>query len=83
MKRWLASHTEYDGWRRAVSAVRAGHGLQEACRDMKRSARRVLLLVHPDKFAMAHPGCVPGASALLAADFNSEYSVQKAKCAGV
>ena len=44
-------------------------------------ARRVLLLVHPDKFLALHPSCKGhGSSEVLASDFNREYEFLKEAC---
>ena len=48
---------------------------------MKSAARRVLLLVHPDKFLALHPLCKGQTSSeMLARDFNSEYQILKESC---
>jgi hypothetical protein len=49
---------------------------------MKKSARRALLILHPDKFKLIHPTCPQGRSGFLTADFNAEYDTQKRLCAG-
>ena len=84
LKAWLVQQEEYDAWRQAVSAVRRGRGLNRApeCAQMKKSARRVLLILHPDKLQRIHPTCAQGRGAFLAADFNAEYDTQKRLCAG-
>ena len=84
LKRWLTSQDEYHAWRRAVSAVRNAttRDINSACGNVKRSARKVLLLLHPDRFERLHPACRKGASDLLAKDFSSEYQTQKDLCAG-
>jgi len=81
-KRWLSSQDAYDVWRRAASRVRVGRSV-EGCRKVKSAARKVLLLVHPDKFLALHPSCSGrGSSELLARDFNREYQVLKDLCSG-
>ena len=84
LKAWLVQQDEYNAWRQAVSAVRGGRGWNRApeCAQMKKSARRVLLILHPDKLQRIHPTCAQGRGALLAADFNAEYDTQKRLCAG-
>ena len=84
LKRWLTSQDEYHVWRRAISAVRNAptRDINAVCSNVKRSARKVLLLLHPDRFERLHPACHKGASDLLAKDFNSEYQIQKDVCAG-
>ena len=82
MKQWLASEYGYNEWRRAVSAVRGGDNGEGGCRAMRRSARNVLMLLHPDKFSQLHPDCPRGASSDLTADFLAEYEIQKQLCAG-
>ena len=48
---------------------------------MKSAARRVLLLVHPDKFLALHPSCKGyGSSEVLARDFTREYQILKESC---
>lgn len=79
-KRWLSSQAEYDSWRQAASRVRTRQS-SEGCRAMKSAARRVLLLVHPDKFLALHPSCKGhGSSEVLASDFNREYEFLKEAC---
>ena len=84
LKAWLVRQDEYAVWRQAVSAVRRGRGWNMAreCAQMKKSARRVLLILHPDKLQLIHPTCAQGRGAFLAADFNAEYDTQKRLCAG-
>ena len=65
IERWLRGHQDYKAWQRAsrrVSRALTQAGREQACKDVRKSARRVLLLVHPDKFASAHPRCEYGAS---------------------
>jgi len=79
-KRWLSTQEEYNSWRQAVSRVRVSRS-PEGCRQMKSAARRVLLLVHPDKFLALHPSCKGHASSeVLARNFNSEYQFLKESC---
>ena len=79
-KRWLSSQEEYNNWRQAASRVRERPSREE-CRQMKSAARRVLLLVHPDKFLALHPSCKGyGSSEVLARDFNREYQILKESC---
>ena len=49
MKAWLTSHEEYENWRRAASGVRKRQDLAVMCPTMRRWARKILLLLHPDK----------------------------------
>ena len=49
MKAWLTSHEEYENWRRAASGVRKRQDLAVMCPSMKKNARKILLLLHPDK----------------------------------
>ena len=93
MKGWMEALPDFAAWRRAASAVRSAGGgsgkaradaaapSHEACSEMKRTARGVLLIVHPDKFAQAHPACPADASSLLVADFIEEYHALKSLCA--
>ena len=93
MTRWMEDLPDFIAWRRAASAMRSADGSsgkvrgdasgpsQEACSEMKRTARHVLLIVHPDKFSQAHPACPADASSLLAADFIHEYHSLKRLCA--
>mmetsp|Transcript_30897 Transcript_30897/g.49854 ORF Transcript_30897/g.49854 Transcript_30897/m.49854 type:complete len:611 (-) Transcript_30897:408-2240(-) len=83
LKLWLTNQEEYNVWRRAVSAVRnaPSRDMQTVCGAVKRSARKVLLLLHPDRFERMHPACHKGASDVIAKDFNNEYQVQKDLCA--
>ena len=79
-KRWLISQEDYNYWRQAASRVRVRPS-PEGCRQMKSAARRVLLLVHPDKFLALHPSCKGyGSSEVLARDFNREYQILKESC---
>ena len=79
-KRWLISQEDYNYWRQAASRVRVRPS-PEGCRQMKSAARRVLLLVHPDKFLALHPSCKGHASSeVLARNFNSEYQFLKESC---
>ncbi len=93
MKTWMEALPDFTAWRRAASAVHSACGSigkargdaaappQQACSEMKRTARGVLLIVHPDKFAQAHPACPADASSLLVADFIAEYYSLKSLCA--
>jgi hypothetical protein len=54
-----------------------------ACKQAKRTARALLVLVHPDKFDAAHPACPRGVSAAAAASLNDDYRRLKAACAPV
>ena len=82
LKKWLLGLEEHHVWNLAASKVRR-HASGATCKEMKNAARRLLLLVHPDKFLQSHPECTRGASEPLARDFNNEYSELKAMCAGV
>ena len=82
LKKWLLGLEEHHVWNLAASKVRR-HASGATCKEMKNAARRLLLLVHPDKFLQSHPECSRGASEPLARDFNNEYSELKAMCAGV
>lgn len=82
-KRWLDSLEEYRTWRQVASRLRVRPS-PEVCRQMRSAARRVLLLVHPDKFLALHPSCKGiGSSELLARDFNREYQILREACRGV
>ena len=41
----------------AVRAVRAERNSGSSCARMRKAARHLLLVIHPDKFAMIHPAC--------------------------
>ena len=82
LKKWLQGLEEYRVWSLAASKVRR-QASGATCKEMKSRARRVLLLVHPDKFLQSHPECTREASEPLARDFNNEYSELKAMCVGV
>jgi hypothetical protein len=79
-KKWLSSsHMCYANWQETVKSVEK-HAYQQNCKDMRKYARQVLLVVHPDKFDLLHPQCKQGSSAHLAAEFNNQYNRLKDKC---
>ena len=79
-KKWLSSsHTCFAEWQKTARSVEK-HANAQNCADMRRYARQVLLVVHPDKFDRLHPQCKPGSSARLAAEFNDQYNWLKDKC---
>ena len=79
-KKWLLSlHMCYANWQETVTSVEK-HAYQQNCKDMRKYARQVLLVVHPDKFDLLHPQCKQGSSAHLAAEFNNQYNHLKDKC---
>jgi hypothetical protein len=79
-KNWLSSsHMCYANWQKTVKSVE-NHANQQNCKDMRKYARQVLLVVHPDKFDLLHPQCKQGSSAHLAAEFNNQYNRLKDKC---
>ena len=82
LREWLNTRNEYHSWRDAVHAVRAGRNSGSSCAKMRKAARQLLLIIHPDKFAMIHPACPRDMSTSLAAEFTSEYDKHKALCAG-
>jgi len=82
LREWLNNRNEYHAWRDAVRAVRAERNSGSSCARMRKAARHLLLVIHPDKFAMIHPACPRDMSTPLAAEFSSEYDKHKTLCAG-
>ena len=82
LREWLNNRNEYHAWQNAVRAVRAERNSGSACAKMRKAARHLLLIIHPDKFAMRHPACPRDMSTSLAAEFSSEYDKHKTLCAG-
>ena len=79
-KKWLSSsHTCYAEWQETAKSVEK-HANSQNCEHMRRYARKVLLVVHPDKFDAQHPQCKKGSSARLAAEFNAQYNYLKDRC---
>jgi hypothetical protein len=81
LREWLNNRNEYHAWRDAVRAVRTGRNSSSSCARMRKAARHLLLIIHPDKFAMIHPACPRDMSTSLAAEFSSEYDKHKTLCA--
>ena len=81
LREWLYKRDEYHSWRSAMQGVRFGFNRGPACARMRKAARKVLLILHPDKFAQIHPECPKDMSTSLAAEFGSQYDEQKALCA--
>ena len=80
-REWLNNRNEYHAWRKAVRAVRAERN-SGSCAKMRKAARYLLLIIHPDKFEMIRPACPRDMSTSLAAEFSSEYDKHKTLCAG-
>ena len=79
-KKWLSSsHTCFAEWQETAKSVEK-HANSQNCEHMRRYARKVLLVVHPDKFDAQHPQCKKGSSARLAAEFNAQYNYLKDRC---
>ena len=88
LREWLHKRDEYSKWRSAMRGVKSvtsswGGNRGPACGKMKKAARNLLLILHPDKFAQMHPGCPQDMSTPLAAELNSQYDDLKALCAGL
>jgi hypothetical protein len=82
MKVWLDNRKEYHDWYDAKRAVKTGRNKGLACAKMKKAARSLLKILHPDKFKLVHPTCREGASTFLVQIFTEEYEIQKLLCAG-
>jgi hypothetical protein len=86
------SHEQVRAWVRASAESRElalqvrraeRRPVAAACKQAKRAARALLVLVHPDKFDAANPACPRGVSAAAAASLNDDYRRLKAACAPV
>ena len=78
-RKWLLSQPGIGACQKARASVRH-MATPKKCSEMRKCMRKVLLLVHPDKFGTFHPQCPPESSKRLAQEEGAAYTELKEKC---